>query len=381
MQRTIKLILPKHRELLDTIEMFNRCCNYHIAEGLRLRTTNKNILHKECYKTSRIQWPKLNSSLVQAARDLAIESIKGNKFRQTTTKKLCSSIRYNTNAFTPFLNSGSISLCTIDGRKRYGINIPTHFQQYVGWNIKACTLGVAHKHLTLNLIAETDTPTIRLTTNVLGIDIGQRNLCALSNGILFSASHNKRIRRKISFLRRNLQKAGTRSSKRHLRRMRSRERRHNLDCNHCISKKIVATDFGAFALEDLGGIRNQKSRGREVNRRLHRWPFYQLRQLITQKAERVGKAVVMVDPRYTSQRCNKCGFIDAANRKSGWFHCGSCGQQTNADINAARNISYLGNLGRQAPVNEPIVTSDDVGCSLHVQTTDGSCKPHVFNAR
>ena len=54
---------------------------------------------------------------------------------------------------------------------------------------------------------------------------------------------------------------------------------------------------------------------------------------------RVGK----VSPAYTSQTCNACGNIDRKNRQSqAIFHCQNCGQQANADINAAMNIKAAG---------------------------------------
>ncbi len=46
-----------------------------------------------------------------------------------------------------------------------------------------------------------------------------------------------------------------------------------------------------------------------------------------------------IDPKYTSQRCHTCGVIRKANRKSqSVYHCGRCGVEKNADVNAALNI-------------------------------------------
>jgi putative transposase len=53
--------------------------------------------------------------------------------------------------------------------------------------------------------------------------------------------------------------------------------------------------------------------------------------------------VVAVPPRYTSQRCSCCGHVDAANRKTqDRFACTVCGYESNADLNAARNILAAG---------------------------------------
>ena len=63
---------------------------------------------------------------------------------------------------------------------------------------------------------------------------------------------------------------------------------------------------------------------------------------IEYKAQEMGKDVVYVDPRYTSQKCSMCGYINNNNRKGSIFHCLSCNYELNADLNAARNIEIFG---------------------------------------
>lgn len=53
--------------------------------------------------------------------------------------------------------------------------------------------------------------------------------------------------------------------------------------------------------------------------------------------------VVWVDPKYSSQECSHCGYIDKASRKSqAEFECTSCGYRENADVNAAKNVKGRG---------------------------------------
>ena len=53
--------------------------------------------------------------------------------------------------------------------------------------------------------------------------------------------------------------------------------------------------------------------------------------------------MVLVDPKYTSQTCNKCTHVARENRESqAIFKCTSCGHSDNADVNAAKNILVLG---------------------------------------
>ena len=107
--------------------------------------------------------------------------------------------------------------------------------------------------------------------------------------------------------------------------------------NHRYSKYIVdyaiKNGCGIIQFEDLTGINNTSSF-------LANWSYYDLQTKVKYKAQDAGIEVVMISPKYTSQRCNKCGIIDKENRKSQeMFECINCGHKANADVNAARNIA------------------------------------------
>lgn len=73
---------------------------------------------------------------------------------------------------------------------------------------------------------------------------------------------------------------------------------------------------------------------------LKNWPYYDLQQKIEYKAKEKGIEVIYINPQYTSQRCSKCGYIHKENREvQSKFLCQSCEFETNADYNAAKNIS------------------------------------------
>lgn len=107
--------------------------------------------------------------------------------------------------------------------------------------------------------------------------------------------------------------------------------------NHRYSKYIVdyaiKNGCGTIQFEDLTGIKNNSSF-------LANWSYYDLQTKVKYKAQDAGIEVVMISPKHTSQRCNKCGIIDKENRKSQEvFECINCGHKANADVNAARNIA------------------------------------------
>ncbi|WP_460013788.1 zinc ribbon domain-containing protein [Lysinibacillus sp. CTST325] len=63
----------------------------------------------------------------------------------------------------------------------------------------------------------------------------------------------------------------------------------------------------------------------------------------TNGATEHGITVIKVEPAYTSQRCNHCGFVHNKVRKEVYrstqeqFICINCKHEVNADLNAARN--------------------------------------------
>lgn len=107
--------------------------------------------------------------------------------------------------------------------------------------------------------------------------------------------------------------------------------------NHRYSKKVVEfaikNGCGTIQMEDLTGISKN-------NLMLKTWSYYDLQQKIEYKAKEFGIEVIYVKPKYTSLRCSKCGCIHEDNRLSQEkFKCQICGEESNADLNAARNIS------------------------------------------
>lgn len=112
----------------------------------------------------------------------------------------------------------------------------------------------------------------------------------------------------------------------------------NHQWSRIIVDQAIKNDCGVIQMEDLTGIS-------ENNTFLKNWTFFSLQQKIKYKAEEVGIKVNFIKPRYTSSRCSKCGHIHRSVDKEKWrptqaqFFCQSCGFQTNADYNAAKNIS------------------------------------------
>ena len=119
------------------------------------------------------------------------------------------------------------------------------------------------------------------------------------------------------------------------------------DVNHCLSKTLVNQypQGTLFVLEDLTGIRSASERVRAEDRYVQvSWPYYDLEQKLTYKAQMNGSMVIKVDPRYTSQTCPICGHREKNNRDQGnhIFRCRECGYTSNDDRIAAMNLQKMG---------------------------------------
>ncbi len=358
-QRTIKLNMPMNEEIIETIEQYNTISNLHIQKCFELRTNSKKKLHNALYRQVRNDFPNFPSALIQCARDNATEMLKGNRYRKKTLKKPLSTIHFDLRTSKVFLGSGEVQLTLVGGRRKFRVAVPNYFQKYINWKVKVVQVGINRKHYKVHVVVENGEIAPSKNRKVLGIDLGLKNFAVCSDGTIIKASKIRGIKRKYAHLRRCLQQKGTRSAKRKLKKISGRERRFMADFNHCLSKKIVNKDSGVFALEELKNIRKGR-KGKRFNRMRSNWAYFQFRQFLSYKAEALGKEIILVDPRFTSQRCSKCGFIASSNRNKGFFHCKSCGFSENADLNASVNISQLGQaLVEQAVVNQPNVAIDE----------------------
>ncbi|HIM94939.1 MAG TPA: transposase [Campylobacterales bacterium] len=128
------------------------------------------------------------------------------------------------------------------------------------------------------------------------------------------------------------------------------------DLYHKISKTLT-DKFESIAVEDLK-LKNmsKSSKGNEINhgknikqksglnRSILSASLYQFVAMLQYKQTMLNeKLFVKVNPQYTSQICNRCGYRDKNNRKTqSKFKCLQCHHEINADINASENIEKRG---------------------------------------
>ena len=345
MFRTIKLKLPYDRTLLETAKQFKEATQIVLDYGFENKTFNKNRLNKGTYRMVRGKIPTLPSALVQTARDTASEALKATKLEKKIKRKSLT-IRYDNRTFKFYPNSHTVSLTTVHGRLIYPVAHSPLIDRYRSEYTNA-QLVVDERSKRIFIMVQVKIPDKEVMkkkkVKVLGIDRGIKNITVLSNNMYFNSKHLREVKGRYQFLRKKLQHLGTRSAHRKLRKLSGRERRFVREVNHVISKKIVSLPYDAFALEALNPARmKQNGQSKKFRKMLGSWSPAELQKFIEYKAEDVGKIVVYINPKYTSQKCSRCGYIDKDNRYGSVFKCKNCGFELNADLNASRNIEVLG---------------------------------------
>jgi IS605 OrfB family transposase len=214
------------------------------------------------------------------------------------------------------------------------------------------------KKFHLAVVVDSKDPPLR-SSGILGVDLGIKNIATDSEGRVYTDERVEKVRTRYNELRGKLQQVGTKSAKRHLKKMSGRERRFKRDVNHCISKIIVNTAKGTcskIAMEDLTGIRGRTTVRREQRDRHSKWAFLELRRLVEYEAAMAGVPTVLVDPKNTSRTCLKCLPTTKKNRPTrDLFRCVNCGWTAPADCVGALNIRG------EAAFSLPIVTPSPEG--------------------
>jgi len=358
-------------------ESFNRICDFAYNNKA---ITDKNILHKLIYYPEREISP-LMSQLVCSSIAKAMEAIDSTRtaqqnhinkinylneknkdkkgYKQQTPKVFAtphseqSAIRYDARSCVINLLTQTAKLTTHSklGQAKVDLIIPSIYNKYLGWKLGSSDLcfakdGTPYLHITITPSEQYKTQreqNIKNNTSpkVVGVDLGINVPVVTSTGTFIERDNFKEIIRRHTSLRSRLQSKGTPSANRHLRRVSERERRFRKDCDHVNSKKLVSlmNPGDTVVLEDLTNIRDKKTQDKDLNRDKNTWSFNQLQTFIVYKCFMKGVKAVYVDPSYTSQTCNKCGYIDKNNRRTqSEFACLACGHTSNADVNAAQNI-------------------------------------------
>jgi len=330
----------QHQSLLETMERFNEACNYISKLAFEHHTASQVKLHHLAYYYLREHYG-LSAQMAVRVVGKVVEQYRRDKSRLHTFKPR-SAMVYD-NRILSFKGMDRVSILTLKGRQIIPIRIGEYQKVRINRIVKQCDLLLRKGVFYLALTVDAPEPTPDDPVDALGVDLGVIHLAVDSDGEFYSGEQVDKVREKTDKLKASLQSKGTKSAKRHLKKLSGREANFRRNTNHIISKRLVskAKDTQrAIALEDLKGIGSRTTVRHSQRRRHKSWAFYQLRQFVTYKARLAGVLVKLVNPRYTSQTCPRCGYISKSNRQSqSSFVCKLCDFRLNADLAGAINIA------------------------------------------
>ncbi|MCS3668101.1 putative transposase [Salinibacter ruber] len=192
----------------------------------------------------------------------------------------------------------------------------------------------------------------------VGVDLGTESLVTLSTGEKVGnprwfENEYKRLRREQQKLSRkekgsnNWERQRKRVAKVH---QRIQDRRK--DFIEKLTTRLVK-NFDVIVVEDLS-VKNMQQNGR-LARHITQAGWSQIVRRLRDKCKWYGRTLVIADKWFpSSQRCSECGHIDGKKPLDvrDWT-CSECGQHHDRDINAAKNLSRVGQTRIQAPETLP----------------------------
>lgn len=364
MRRTLKFSLDlanikKVQSLKDLSEEYKRVVNYYLrilsskgkyilSEGeVKSCDSPLSYRYKQCAKRQAIKiwksWrrnkkkrklPEFNGSLILDSRFIKIEKGKDSTFDYW------------------------IRMATLN--KGHPILIPIKSYDYANdyfnnWKLtNGGRLRQENNNWFLLLTFEKETPLKKQEGEVIGIDIGIKKLMATSKKEFYG--------KKVELLMDKIQKKkqGSKAFKRAI-----KERDYYINKT---AKELPLDSVKTIVMENIKNIkRNTKKEKRlrkEFRSKFQRWTYPKLFSRINQLCELNGVHFLMIDPAWTSQTCNDCGFVHKLSRNGEIFKCRDCGYTTDADYNASLNILNLG-VTQQSMVAGSVKVSQMDTCPLN----------------
>ena len=213
------------------------------------------------------------------------------------------------------------------------------------------------KYWYLSYSFEVEPMTIDLLDEILGVDLGIKDLAIVSNGDVYSNINKSdkviKLEKKLRILQRRVSRAYEKNSHRKTRNIIKMERKLRLlhrrlknirqTYIHQITYGIVKTKPSMIVLENLGISNMMKNRHFSKSIQNQSWYFF--RQCIQYKSEFYGGINVLVVPRayLSSKLCSRCGNKKHNLKlKDRVYACSSCGLIMDRDLNASINLRNYG---------------------------------------
>ena len=218
-----------------------------------------------------------------------------------------------------------------------------------------------NKYWYISVAIDIEPKKYKLTNEIIGIDVGIKELAVLSNGDMYEninkkskeikrlEKKKKRIQRGISrkYIMNNKPKEyhKTENIKKDEQKIRLIERKLRMKRDSYlqeVSLKIVSLNPKKIVLEDLNIKGMMKNR--HLAKALKEQKLNKFMQLIEDKSSYRGIEIQEVDRFYPSSKtCSNCGNIKKDLKlKDRTYKCPNCGLEIDRDLNAAKNLAMQG---------------------------------------
>lgn len=296
-------------------------------------------------------------------------------YNKRLNKKLDVKFPLNTGCFPKFHKKEMQGSYTTDGRKvkrqanqiyipKIGYVSVCNWQNLpVAWR-QSVTISYDGINFYLSLITDIDKEDLGEKFGTIGVDLGLRKLCTLSDGTVIenpakfdrAIKLDKQIKRcshKISVLlehaeiRENINGKRYKYKSRKVRRLELLRRKRQIDLNNLKKtymqqsvSKICKSKPENIVFEDLDIQSMQKNK--RISSSIQQTGMYTFRRMLEDKAKFYDINVFEADRYYaSSQICNNCGyrFTDMKDLRE-TFNCPNCGISIDRDLNASKNLAY-----------------------------------------
>lgn len=307
------------------------------------------ILHSKFYNTFRKKQPHIPSQILIRGEQECLScyrGVKSNKFKiKKPIEKKRLSMRLDKRLFSKNKDDAySLNITTANKRKKFKFalypKLQELFDKYPYCDPLIYEDNKGNLYISFGFKKELPKPLKQKLC--LGVDLGFRVAASTSEGKIIKDKGFNARKRKLRYLKSCLKSKGTKSARRHLKKIRNKEHNSNRNQTHLIANEILKTEADTIALENLKGIKKIKKNKFQKRNKLSQTSFFELRKIITYKAENMGKTVILVNPAFTSQTDSVTGKVEGERRGRRFY--AKSGLVYDADLNAARNIAIRSKL-------------------------------------
>ncbi|HEY4384000.1 MAG TPA: hypothetical protein VGN34_05930, partial [Ktedonobacteraceae bacterium] len=250
MDRTVKVKLHPTREqaqaLTETFVQFTHAYNTVCVYGWNHQEKNGVRLHHATYYETKASCPGLVSDLLIQARVKATETLKSaftwkSKHEANYQKRVAKAKkqekplpvfksvkcpqsetcapRYNVHTYTLNWTTQMVRLSTCGGKQSIPFTVPDYCAKYIGNPFATADLICRKGKWYLHVVVSVPELMIPKDDTMIGVDLGLNRPAVTSNRHFLGSRHWKEVDRRTFRLRRKLQSKGTKSAKRHLKKL------------------------------------------------------------------------------------------------------------------------------------------------------------------